>query len=207
MQLLSECGPFFAIALHADPLAMPWRPVADLAGSAELVEWIGRVQAGLHSDRRVAASVVQLGLAARLVSPVLAAAVRHGVLLDLGTGYWQPPLTSTVALSLAAPAGGSTGAVSSQALARVVSQGPVAELTAALGRLGSVSPRVLAGNIASAVNGAALQLGPDSFAAAAGMLAGLAGEDGRPGPGFRRRSCCLRYRAGDLGYCGDCVLG
>ena len=85
-------------------------------------------------------------------------------------------------------------------------RGPVAELTEALGRLGSVSPRVLAGNLASAVNGAALQLGPDCSAAAAGMLAGIPGEDGRPGPGFRRRSCCLRYRAG-AGYCGDCVLG
>jgi hypothetical protein len=207
MQLLSECGPFFAVALHADPPATPWRPLAGLADSAELAEWIAGVRAGLRSDRRVATSVVQLGLAARLVSPVLAAAVRHGVLLDLGTGYWQPPLTSTVALSLAAPVGGSAGAVPAQALARVVSQGPVAELTAAIGRLGPVSPRVLAGNIASAVNGAALQLGPQSFAAAAGMLAGVAGEDGRPGPGFRRRSCCLRYRVAGAGYCGDCVLG
>jgi FhuF 2Fe-2S C-terminal domain len=203
MQLLTECGPFFAVSLHAGPPAAPWRPLAELPGSAELAGWIGRVQAELGSNRRVAASVGQLGLAARLLSPVLAAAVRHGVLLDLGTGYWQPPVSSTVGLSLGRP----TRPPGPQALARVVADGPVAELTAAIGRLGSVSGRVLAGNLASAVNGAALQLGPASYPMAAGLLAGLPGEDGRPGPGFRRRSCCLRYRVAGAGYCGDCLLG
>src|SRR6185437_7877415 len=158
MQLLSEYGPFFAVSLHTDPPAAPWQPLAELADAAELAEWIGRVQARLGSNRRVAASIGQLGLAARLLSPVLAAAVRHRVLLDLGTGYWRPPLSSTVALSLSRP----TGEVEPRALMRQVEDGPVAELTAALGRLGSVSGRVLAGNLASAVNGAALQLGPAS---------------------------------------------
>jgi len=203
MQLLTEYGPFFEISLHTDPPAAPWRPLAELAGSAELADWIGRVQASLGSDRRVAASIGQLGLAARLLAPVLAAAVRHGVLLDLGTGYWRPPLTSTVALSLGRPA----REVDPAALSRLVDDGPVAELTAAIGRLGSVSDRVLAGNLASAVNGAALQLGPASYPAAAGLLAGIPSEQQRPGPGFRRRSCCLRYRVAGAGYCDDCLLG
>jgi len=168
----------------------------------ELAEWIGRVQASLGSSRRVAASIGQLGLAARLLSPVMAAAVRHGVLLDLGTGYWRPPLSSTVALSLSRPSRPAEPA----ALSRAVTDAPVAGLTAAIGRLGSVSGRVLAGNLASAVNGAALQLGPACYPVAAGLLAGIPSEPDRPGPGFRRRSCCLRYRLAGAGYCDDCVL-
>lgn len=201
MRLLTEFGPFFEISLHTDPPAAPWRPLAELAGSAELAGWIDRVRDDLGSDRRVAASVAHLGLAARLLSPVLATAVRHGGLLDLGAGYWQPPLSSTVALSFPPPA----EPTEPGPLARMAGRGPVAELTAELGRLGAVSPRVLAGNLASAVNGAALLLGPVAYPAAADLLAALPSETGRPGPDFRRRSCCLRYRAGPA-ICGDCVL-
>jgi hypothetical protein len=200
--MLEEFGPFFAISLHAAPPPMPWRPLDQLDSAPELTDRVSEVQDSLGTDRRVAASVAQLGLVARLVAPVLAAAARHGVLLELADGYWQPPLTSTFALSL--PAG--TAPVSAGALADCVQHGPVAELSTAIGRLGSVSPRVLAGNVASAVNGAALQLGPAAYPAAAGMLAGIPGEDAQPGPGFRRRSCCLRYRVAGAGYCGDCLL-
>jgi hypothetical protein len=202
MRLLTGYGPFFEVALHAGPPAVQWQPLAQLAGSAELADWIDRVRASLGSDLRVAVSVGHLGLAARLLSPVLATAVRYRLLLDLGTGYWRPPLSSTVALSLARPA----QPAEPEQLARAVARGPVVELTRALGRLGAVSPRVLAGNLASAVNGAALQLGPAAYPAAADLLAAVPGEDARPGPGFRRRSCCLRYRAGPA-LCGDCVLG
>lgn len=207
MQLLTECGPFFEVALHVDPPGAPWRPLAELARSAELADWLGRLRAELGCDRRVAASIGQLGLAARLLSPVLAAAVRHGVLLDLGTGYWRPPLSSTMALSLGGTVEPSLSRqVEPAALARSVTDGPVAELTVAISRLGSVSDRVLAGNLASAVNGAALQLGRACYPLAAGLLAGIPGEPDEPGPGFRRRSCCLRYRVAGAGYCGDCLL-
>ena len=83
----------------------------------------------------------------------------------------------------------------------------------------AVSPRVLWGNVASAVNGAATMIaaarpdlaGPAAEAAAA-MLAhpALTGTyQGRPGAAFRRRNCCLIYRLspGRPAYCGDCVLG
>lgn len=210
--MLEEFGPFFAISLHAACPPAPWRPLADLPTAAELAGRVRQVRDSLGCDRRVAASIAQLGLVARLVSPVLAAAVRHGVLLDLGGGCWQPPLDSTFALSLPEPGRASILAdVPAGALAGVVSKGPVAELAAAIGRLGAVSHRVLAGNIAAAVNGAALLLGPASYPAAADMLAdmlaGIPGEPSRPGPAFRRRSCCLCYRLAGAGYCGDCVLG
>jgi ferric iron reductase protein FhuF len=84
----------------------------------------------------------------------------------------------------------------------------------------SVSRRILWGNAASAVNGAATMIGvarPDLAAravtAADSLLdlpplrgSGVRGPDGR----FRRRSCCLIYRAspgaGRAAVCADCVL-
>jgi hypothetical protein len=83
----------------------------------------------------------------------------------------------------------------------------------------AVSRRVLWGNVASAVSGAAAMIAATrpELAAEAGPVSSavlgfpaLAGSyDGQPLAGFRRRSCCLIYRlAGPPGaqYCGDCVL-
>jgi ferric iron reductase protein FhuF len=98
--------------------------------------------------------------------------------------------------------------------------GPVRALVQATAAL-SVSPKVLWGNVASAVNGAATVLagGRPDLAAEARAVAGLlmarpaqrgagAAETSAGAP-FRRRSCCLIYRAapGKAGpLCGDCVL-
>jgi ferric iron reductase protein FhuF len=83
----------------------------------------------------------------------------------------------------------------------------------------SVSPKVLWGNVASGVNGAASMVGrarPDlavrSRALATGLLdlpvlRGTA--TGMPGMDFRRRSCCLLYRLGPAApkaVCADCVI-
>jgi ferric iron reductase protein FhuF len=83
----------------------------------------------------------------------------------------------------------------------------------------SVSRRVLLGNVASAVNGAAsiiaaarADLAADAAAAGEALLSDpplTAACTGTPGAGFRRRSCCLIYRIaadGGAALCGDCVL-
>ena len=81
----------------------------------------------------------------------------------------------------------------------------------------SVSPRVLWGNVASAVNGAAAQIAsqrPDlsrpAWAAATALFASprLGRERQPPGPAFRRSSCCLIYKISGRreDVCGDCVL-
>jgi ferric iron reductase protein FhuF len=96
----------------------------------------------------------------------------------------------------------------------------VAPLTAAIAGLVPISGRVLWGNVASAINGAAGQVAtrqPDLagpvWAAAADLFASpwLSHETQPPGAGFRRSSCCLIYkiaseRARARGVCGDCVL-
>jgi len=196
--MFEQYGPFFAVEQHTAPPPPPWRPLAELAAAPELVDRLDRVSRALGSDRRTAGSIAQQGVVARLLAPVLAS-VTLGRLPELTGGYWQPPLDSTFALSLPV-----AGPLTDEGVRAAVSQGPVAAVSARLGELAAVSTRVLLGNVASAVNGAALQLGPASYPAAARLVAVVPGEDGRPGPAFRRRSCCLLYRVG--GRCGDCVL-
>jgi ferric iron reductase protein FhuF len=96
--------------------------------------------------------------------------------------------------------------------------GPVTQIVRAVEAM-AVSPRVLWGNVASAVNGAATMIAaarPDLAGRAAEAAAALlehpdlAGTyQGRPLRGFRRRNCCLIYRLSPErpAYCGDCFLG
>ena len=214
-------------------------------------------------ELRVAASVAHLGLVARLVSPVLAAealaaealagAALVGESLAAGSPdieppdieppdieppdiWWQPEQGGVFPLSL------SRNALSSDVLlaqdtarpAGVVSllEGPVQELSEAFARL-RVSPLILRGNVASAVNGAATAITRSAVAQPrvpqppAGQsvawrsarraltiamslyehpaLRGAA-TIAPDGTSFRRRSCCLIYRALPGTLCGDCVL-
>jgi FhuF 2Fe-2S C-terminal domain/Ferric iron reductase FhuF-like transporter len=165
-------------------------------------------------EPRVAASAVHLGLVARLVSPVLGAAVLRCP-LDLRPGglWWQDTAGGPVPLSV--PAG---DAAEPGEWDRLLLDEAVAPLTAAVARLVPVSGRVLWGNVASAVNAAAAQvarprpdLAGDAWRAAGRLLASprLRGEPHPPGPAFRRSSCCLFYRlapGNPSAVCGDCVL-
>lgn len=229
---ITALGPFFAVATHpaGAPPAGPWQP---LTGPL-LAERAAGVRAYLAAaggqppeavEPRVAASVAHLGLAARLVSPALAAAVLHGRVLgcDLGAVRWQPALGGPVPLSLPddallPPAAAPSAGRLADAVARRVLDGPLAELAGLFGASG-VSPHILLGNTASAVNGAATALGaarPELAARARAFTAlllerpPLRPQRGRtPAGAFRRRSCCLIYRAapGRAGaLCGDCVL-
>jgi hypothetical protein len=160
---------------------------------------------------RVAASVAHLGLVARLVSPALGVAVHSGRFpsLALADLWWQSELGGAFPLSI-----GVTG----DSDPRLVT-GAVRELSGLIGAY-SVSERVLWGNVASAINGAATMAGrarPDLAARATTVAsavldqpllrdAGKRHPDGR----FQRRSCCLIYQASPTNrraaLCGDCVL-
>jgi hypothetical protein len=201
-------------------------------------------------DQRVAASVTQLGLVARVVAPALAAQTL-GQPLDLRPDglWWQDTLGGPLPLSVPTPStrapGGpfgpsspfspsgptdlssSTGlsgltrldgqAIGAQAGALI--NEVIAPITVATAGLAPVSARVLWGNVASAVNGAARQLArarpdlaPAAWATAAEFFRRpeLGTEPGPPGPDFRRSSCCLIYRLAPAragAICGDCVLG
>jgi hypothetical protein len=177
--------------------------------------------------------VAHLVLVARLISPALAAAALAGESLSAEPLdiWWQPERGGAFPLSLSRDALSrdalSSDALSSDALssgarrpADIVRllEGPVQELSEAFARL-RVSPLILRGNVASAVNGAATAMIRSAPAQQAGRRAleiavslyehpALRGAAtiAPDGTSFRRRSCCLIYRALPGTLCGDCVL-
>jgi hypothetical protein len=185
----------------------------------------------LHAvELRVAASVTHLGLVARLISPTLALAVTTGDLLELdpASTRWQRMLGGAFPLSIPLHTGtNNRGSHANPApkpeylahmLARQVLDGPVRDLVQATLPF-SVSPRTLWGNVASAVNGAASMIATCQpvWADRSRMIASLL-LDQPPlhntstttiSGAFRRRSCCLIYRAAPHAtatVCGDCIL-
>ncbi|MFI6685273.1 (2Fe-2S)-binding protein [Streptomyces sp. NPDC050485] len=218
----SSVGGFFA--LRVGTATHPYVPLASLyAGrTAPLTARIDTVAARLGApERRAAASIAHLGLAARLWSIALGPAALHGVLPDLAPDrlYWDAGRTSPEDLLLVPPV--RSREATSGRLLEAVLDGHLAPLTEAVRRDTRVSYGLLRGNAGSALAGAvrelhvwagksgrpevaerALALGAELFAhpqlAGTGTLL--------PGPAFRRRSCCLYYRCPGGGLCGDCVF-
>jgi len=225
---LAALGPYFAVEVHrpGSPLRPPWQSLGELTVSpGALAGRIGEVRERLAAaagcpgaavEFRVAASIAQLGLCARLLSPALGAAAAGRTLpVDVGQARWVPALGGPFRLSLAEAA---VDAEAGTAATAALLAGPITQIVRAVEAM-AVSPRVLWGSVASAVNGAATMIvaarpdlaGPAAEAAAA-MLSypALARTyQGRPLTGFRRRNCCLIYRLSPAApaYCGDCVLG
>ncbi|MFF8594348.1 (2Fe-2S)-binding protein [Streptomyces sp. NPDC015220] len=189
-------------------------------GPHPLAVRVRRVVEGIGApEPRVAASVAQQALAARLWSAALGCAVRYGRIPDLDPRLlrWDPEGGAPEDLWLtevrALPADPAT-------LAQVVLHGHVEPLTAALHDRYRVAPGLLRGNAASALAGAARQLdrwargdgrpelGDRARGLAARLLAHplLAGTGTLTGTEFRRRSCCLYYRVPGGGVCGDCCF-
>jgi hypothetical protein len=223
-------GPFFAVDSHPADSAVtePWRSMRELVDGSDVL--LGRVLAvrerlaaggGLPPESievRVAASVAHLGVVSRLVSPALAMAVLGGVVPDLALTdtRWQPVLGGPVPLSIRVPLPPWAGELPAL-LADQVLDGPVRELGEAFERL-SVSGQVLWGNVASAVNGATTMIvkaRPDHATQARTLTSALLARPPLRGTStiiqgrFRRRSCCLIYRAAPNAagpVCGDCVL-
>ncbi|WP_405145902.1 (2Fe-2S)-binding protein [Sphaerisporangium sp. NBC_01403] len=191
-----------------------WRPVSDAyaAGLGHLVS--ARAARYGTPEPRIAASIVQLGHAARLWSPILGCVIVHGVIPDLG-GLQQrvdgPELRLPAPRGWEAPRDGTL----TQVLYRLVMEDHLAPLSAGL-RV-KVAPRLLHGNAASALAEAARdllrawpELGPSITRLATDLLRtrklrGL-GEFTGPRLEFRRRSCCLNYRVPEGRKCGDCSL-
>jgi hypothetical protein len=234
---LAALGPYFAVDVHrpGSPVRPPWQPLGELTGSpGALAGRIGEVRERLAAaagcpaaavEFRVAASIAQLGLCARLLSPALGAAAAGTALsVEVAQARWVPALGGPFRLSLAEeaitadPADTAIAAEPGTAATAALLAGPVTQIVRAVEAM-AVSPRVLWGNVASAVNGAATMIAaarPDLAGRAAEAAAALlehpdlAGTyQGRPLHGFRRRNCCLIYRLSPErpAYCGDCVLG
>ncbi|RMB81143.1 hypothetical protein CTZ28_36330 [Streptomyces shenzhenensis] len=232
MEEITALGPFFAVQAHPpdrEP-SEPWQPLSRQllqARVSDVRDWLAAAggQPPDAVETRVAASVAHLGLAARLVSPALAAAVLHRLVLtpDLADLRWQPVIGGPIPLSLPddAFAGGSVASSLSQLADELngrLLDGPLCELADAMGQF-SVSRHILWGNTASAVSGAATMITasrPEATARTRTLTTLLlersplrGASTTTPGGAFRRRSCCLIYRAAPGGkgaLCGDCAL-
>jgi hypothetical protein len=203
---------------------------------------------GLAEDAvpmRVVASVTFLGYASRVVSPLLGAAVAGGDLPAPGEArdgqrhdprsgtdaggdqlWWRPvpggPLPMAYAGTQARPSTGMDRIELARALAEVAVYGLLTPLLETFRDRFALSPKVLWGNVASALAGAAGMIAdqdPAHASRAAGVvdeilkIGPLAGTGTlvRPAPARDRRflirnNCCLYYRIPGGGTCGDCVL-
>jgi ABC-type cobalamin/Fe3+-siderophores transport system ATPase subunit len=210
---IGEVSSYFA--LGTGPLNDGWRPVRDLyRDPALLAETVGRIRARMEvTEQRVAASTFYLGFAARLWSIGVGAAVGHGMVVDL------PPerllfreTDGQIALHLEHPAARRNDNLAA-ALADMVIDRHLTPLSVALRRLGPVSERLLRGNSASALLGAARVFDSNRATASGWALARNVCADPRLNgavdfdeTGYRRNSCCLYYRTPQGGLCGDCAL-
>ncbi|MGI5228392.1 (2Fe-2S)-binding protein [Actinoallomurus sp. CA-142502] len=212
---VARIGPFFSVDTDPGIAGHPlWRPFTELAGRA-LPDQIAAVRARLGTgEERVAASLLFQGIAGRLWSPVLAAAVEHGVLPDLDPArtYWRAASPGPVLLAAPEPPGLVADA---SAVHRVVVDRHLRPLVSALREVTPVAEGLLWGNAASALAGALTVLAgarPGSTAPADRLVRELLEVPplrgtGELGPrGFQRRSCCLYYRVPGGGLCGDCAL-
>jgi hypothetical protein len=208
-------GPYFAVSTDPAEEDDPgWRPLAGLdPGSLrDLISgYAGRLGTG---EDRVAASILFQGLAARLWSPVVAAAA-CGIVPDLSALRWRWAAGSPIALWLPDPGGWAAGDRSAELAHRTVVDGHLRPLVRAVGGVGRVAEGLLWGNAGSALAGVLQVRTPPGLRdpmseVVRGVLkrAPLAGT-GSLGPqgSFARHSCCLYYRVPPGGgLCGDCVL-
>jgi hypothetical protein len=225
----ARVGPFFA--WHGLPAAPDgWRPLTDLDDPGVVAERVRVARAALLERLvlapedvpvRVVASVVFLGWAARLVSAPLAAVSVAGVLpVPRRDRLWWRPVAGgpqPVGWSeIDGAAAGDTDDVAAAFAEGILGRLVVPLLTVFEDRF-RLSPKVLYGNVASALGGAVAVLRgarPDRSDRAGrvlealladGPLAGSASVR-RPQWTLRRNNCCLYYRIPGGGYCGDCVL-
>ena len=217
--LAAEVGPYFVLERWSADAG--WRPLSELVDSPDVLrERVAAAREMLAERSRVSfteieeratASIVFLGLAARLVSPSFACAALADHIPDLSLDalWWKPVVGGPWPLARGASAPTAAHGLDEQVLQPIVS--PVLD---AFAREFAVSEQVLWGNVASSLGGALTMLAaarPDKADAATQLVQDLLASGTLQGTAdlgtsFRRHSCCLFYRVPGAGICGDCVL-
>ncbi|GAB2487204.1 (2Fe-2S)-binding protein [Nocardiopsis aegyptia] len=224
---VGRTNPFFHVGVWADGVGL--RAVGECTvteADRQVAHVRGRLARGSDGpaavEWRVAASLFHQGLATRLLSPVLAAGLCHGVLLDARSFGWRPgaPIEPATRQRTAEPVRGGAAGVADWVEETVVT-GVAARVAEALTAAGRVAPGLLRGNTAAALAGAVRALGADRpgvRAAAESVARDLLARPALAGTGayrgvdaeglavFRRTTCCLYYRLPGGGLCGDCAL-
>jgi hypothetical protein len=205
----SAGNPYFALdPPPADPHGL--HTIAELIGESWLLRAkVMATAAALGTDDlRVAASVDHLGTSARIVSPLLAyVAVRQTIpSVRPERMWWRPAQPGPMGLAAELVSGPPP---TPTALLDGVVRPVLQPLLHAYGSRFRVSPQVLRGNIASALDGARRAIDSpavDDLVRDVLGLGELSGTAAQLPPAFRRASCCLLYRLPDRSLCGDCVL-
>lgn len=229
LDLAAAVGPYFVVDRWMADAG--WRPLRDLIdqpdavterveAARQMLAERSRVELG-EIEERATASIVFLGLAARLVGPAFACAVVADRVPDLRLESlrWKPvaggpwPIARSAPLDSAPPT--PTG-LAAELDARILTP-IVAPVLESFAEAYAISPQVMWGNVASSLGGALTMIAaahPERSDAAARLFQDLLGRGSLHGTGdldlarrtFRRRSCCLFYRIPGAGICGDCVL-
>lgn len=224
--VVGSVGGFFSLRMAERPggrhvaLARCYEGDGTVTEGDPLTFRVTKVAARLAApEDRVAASVAQLGLAARLWSLALGPAALYGRVPDLDPArlLWDADGSSPDDLWLT---GGRTFPAGAARIVEVVHDGHLAPLARALRARFRISPALLRGNAGSALAGAARELhawaaragrpevGERALTLAAELFAhpSLSATGTLDGTAFRRRSCCLYYRCPNGGLCGDCCF-
>ncbi|GAA4370119.1 hypothetical protein GCM10023088_21100 [Actinomadura verrucosospora] len=203
-------GPYFELVAEEVSGEAGW---GVFPGGAGRLREVVRDHAGrLGTDEtRVAASLLFQGLAARIWSPVVAAAAL-GVVPDLSGVRWRWAPGEPIMLGLADVRGWRVGSVAEavEIVHPMVVDGLLRPLREALLDFVRLADGLVWGNAASALAGS-LNVGAADPGRAAIVRALLTREPlvgaGSFGPrGFVRNNCCLYYRVPGGGMCGDCGL-
>lgn len=221
----AELGEYFALSARDDG---EWQDLPLLFEDAAVVDFVDRTRNAIAASTRcsardipvkLAASSFQLGVSARLLSPVVGAATCFGAvpLLNRRSLTWQP--TSKHFPRFATPDAdwveAPTPARAAALIAGSLLTGVLGPLNDKLRSLMSLSPRVAWGNVISAANGAVTVIAmsrPQHERAGRALVRALMETEPLTETGsfvhgrFVRRSCCLFYQAPRSGLCGDCVL-
>ena len=231
----ARLGPYFAWEPgDGEP---GWRPFEDLLDSRTVGERVGAGRSvlarmgGLNAgdlDERAVASIIFLGLASRLVSPLLAAAAVGDALPEPRVGglWWRPVEGGPIPIAwrglTATDCTNRDAAGVAETLTRTATVGLVQPVLEVFRRRYGLSGQVVWGNVASALGGAAGMIADaapgraERAATIVEQMLALAPLDGtaeliRPDEEHARwflvrKNCCLYYRIPGGGTCGDCVL-
>ncbi|MEU5212657.1 (2Fe-2S)-binding protein [Streptomyces sp. NPDC020742] len=218
---VSAIGGYFAVSCGPRTDAEGFRPLTDLYGDpAALAEYVTSMGRRLGTDqRRVAASTLHIGTAARLWSIALGTAALTGRVPDLAPErlWWRAPASGPIDLWMPRTVRAANGDEVPDALQETVAAHNLVPLDGALQRHFGLSPQVMRGNATSALMGALrvlLAQAPNAPHPPLPFVTTLLRREPLASAGaltlsplaYRRRSCCLYYRVPGGGYCGDCVL-
>ncbi|CAM3712571.1 (2Fe-2S)-binding protein [Mycolicibacterium frederiksbergense] len=222
LEELSRMGGYFALA-PVGPDAVPYPQLATTEfvtrfADATRTAIAASVRVPVHTvEARAAASSFQLGVAARLLSPMIAVALCRQAIPVLTpnnlffSAQNHAPVFSVADIEIRA-------ARDTESAARGISEllpELFEPLHLTLRGVAALSPLVSTGNVASAANGAVTVLAmthPRVEPAGRALVAALLAHAPLTGAGrldrgnFTRHSCCLFYKVPGAGLCGDCVI-